>query len=370
VGATRRDGGARPRSTLAGLATLVACLFAPAAASAAEPVFHELPPGTHAYHLTAGPGDGIWFTGIQVGDLSDRAAVVGSVSRNGTVAVFRLPDGFAAGEVTAGPEGSLWFGGGYRNKRGYVVARIGRFSPADRTFTEFVPANRVGGVNSVAAGSDGAMWFTMVYWVNAHRRAAIGRIDASGAIAKFPLPGRSGPGAIVAGPDGNLWFTESGGGKPRIGRITPAGRLTHFRFPRGRWPTSIAAGPDGNLWFGEVTGGASVVGRITPAGAIRQLRVPARGSTLDVTPTPDGNVWFTAPIEGGPMGLGSIATTTACVKATPCETDVDALGVDDEGQLWFSTSRYYPHNGGGGTGLMEGMMEEAEAGFVGFAPSD
>ena len=32
-------------------------------------------------------------------------------------------------------------------------------------------------------------------------------------------------------------------------------------------------------------------------------------------------------------------------------------------------SKYYSHGGGGGTGLMEGIMEEQEAGFVGFFPA-
>jgi hypothetical protein len=68
----------------------------------------------------------------------------------------------------------------------------------------------------IAAGSDGAVWFT-----DQGSTAAIGRILPSGQISEFSTglnPG-AGPSGIVPGPDGNLWFTDDGS-TAAIGRIT------------------------------------------------------------------------------------------------------------------------------------------------------
>ena len=46
-------------------------------------------------------------------------------------------------------------------------------------------------------------------------------------ITEFPVPtAESGPQGIAAGPDGALWFTEMEGGN--VGRITTAGTITEF----------------------------------------------------------------------------------------------------------------------------------------------
>ena len=378
-----RHKAARMRAGLGGLAVVVvlaACLLVPSASSAAgQPVFYELPPGTHAHSMTAGPGGAIWFTGGQASTSGQGGSVVGSISNDGQVELFPLPSHFFAGAITAGPDGNLWLAGAFHNKAGYLIPRIGRLSPGG-ALAEYAPANHVGTVHSVTAGPDGAIWFTLGYWVKGRKRPAVGRIDAGGATTLFPLPEGSGPGTIVAGSDGNLWFSERGGGAPRIGRITPDGRLTHFRLPSRYWrPTSIVAGADGNLWFGEEPvifspKGKSRVGRITTAGAIAEFRVPGRERTQALAAGPAGNVWFASPLGQGFLAVGSISSTgvvtpPACLKTTPCEVDADALAVGADGQLWFSMSKYYSHRGGGGTGLWEGITEASEAGFVGFFPA-
>lgn len=364
-------------TALAGLAIALACLL-PAAASASEPVFFELPVGVHAYSMTPGPEGKVWFTGREANNgASERVPVIGSVDQGGTVDLVRLPGDLFTRQIAAGADGNLWVAGNFYNGRGYLTPRIGRLTPGG-AYGEFVPTNRVGGINSIAAGPDGGVWFTLVYWVHGHKRNVIGRIDTAGAIVEYPLPVRSGPGQIVTGSDGNLWFTEAGGGVPKIGRITPTGQLTHFRLPyRHRRLNSIAAGPDGNLWFGGFSTSysrraRSGIGRITPAGKFSQLRIPGTAGSYGVTAGPD-RIWFESPLREGGMGLGSIATggvvtPPTCLKPRPCEVDADALTVDAAGRLWFSMSKYYSHGGGGGTGLYEGIMEEQEAGFVGFYP--
>jgi streptogramin lyase len=69
---------------------------------------------------------------------------------------------------------------------------------------------------------------------------------------------------IAAGPDGALWFTENSGN--RIGRITTAGVITEFStgMTAGSYPYGIAAGPDGALWFADA---GDRIGRITAPAA-------------------------------------------------------------------------------------------------------
>lgn len=67
---------------------------------------------------------------------------------------------------------------------------------------------------SIAAGPDGALWFTEM------RGDRIGRITTEGEISASPLQTMdAGPAIITAGPDGALWFVEEAG---KIGRLVPA----------------------------------------------------------------------------------------------------------------------------------------------------
>src|SRR5947209_1342181 len=88
-------------------------------------------------------------------------------------------------------------------------------------------------------------------------------------ITEFPVPtAASSPLGIAAGPDGALWFTEFGADK--IGRITTAGVVSEFAVPTaGASPFEIAAGPDGALWFTEFSSGN--IGRITTAGVVSEF---------------------------------------------------------------------------------------------------
>ncbi len=137
------------------------------------------------------------------------------------------------------------------------------------------------------------------------QRDKIGRITTGGVISEFPLPrdGRN-PTGIAAGPDGALWFTETDGN--RIGRITTAGAITEYPLPRaGSFPWDVTVGPDGALWFTEfglARRGGNKIGRITTAGAFRECPIPtANSSPYGIAPGPDGALWFTE-YEGNLIG--------------------------------------------------------------------
>jgi streptogramin lyase len=115
----------------------------------------------------------------------------------------------------------------------------------DGTITEFVMPQASRQPDGIAAGPDGAMWFTQ--W----NGNAIGRIAMDGSITEYPVPtAEAGPYLIAAGPDGAMWFTEFQGEK--IGRITMKGVITEFSTPSAAAvPAGIALGTDGAMWFAE-----------------------------------------------------------------------------------------------------------------------
>jgi virginiamycin B lyase len=69
-------------------------------------------------------------------------------------------------------------------------------------------------------------------WFAENQRGQIGRITPQGDIIEVPIPtGNTFPIGIAAGPDGALWFTECNGNA--IGRLDPA-RLKEKRRRAGR----------------------------------------------------------------------------------------------------------------------------------------
>src|SRR5207248_2125941 len=148
------------------------------------------------------------------------------------VCAGKVPSGSAAGAVGQ-----------------HTITAIGQTSHRKGTFGfTLVPqvANFTGtgisGPNGIAAGPDGALWFT-----NQDNNSS-GLITTPGIVAKFSGPGIFGPEGIASGPDGALWFTSGGNGSS-IGRITTAGIVTNFTGPGISSPLGIASGSDGALWF-------------------------------------------------------------------------------------------------------------------------
>ena len=191
-----------------------------------------------------------------------------------------------------------------------------------QTITEFSVPTTDGLPIDIAAGPDGALWFTE------NEGNKIGRITTAGAIAEYPISGVSQRTGIAAGPDGSLWFTEAEANN--IGRITTAGVISEFPLPMlNRQPTGITAGPDGNMWFTSLYGG---VGRITPAGTITLF--PGEGDGR-ITSGPDGNLWFTLPNGNG---IGRITTAGVTTLFTIPTDNSFPLGIaaGPEGNLWFT----------------------------------
>jgi virginiamycin B lyase len=224
--------------------------------------------------------------------------------------------------IAAGPDGAMWFSGN-RN--------IGRITTAGVITVYPLPTSNAGSA-AITAGSDGAMWFTE----SGINGAKIGRITTSGVFTEYPLPDPlSLPTAITAGPDGALWFIESG--NTNIGRITTSGVITEFPLPASEKNTgvyAVTAGPDGNLWF-TVDYGANKIIRMTTSGVFTIYTVATfvNAGSIAITPGPDGALWF----ADQAFKIGRI-TTSGTITEYPLPTNDSPIGIaaGPDGALWFT----------------------------------
>jgi streptogramin lyase len=215
-----------------------------------------------------------------------------------------------------------------------ALAAAASAGAAPRAVEEFSVPTAASQPSAIAAGPDGAAWFT--------EKAAnkIGRITTAGAITEFTIPAAgSEPTAIAAGPDGNIWFTESAGNA--VARITPAGVITQFTVPTASSnPSGISGGADGNVWFTEKA--ASKIARITPSGTITEFSTLfASDGPTGISPGPvDGGeaIWFvgTTGNHVGFQGLTSGVSGETTIP-TPSSTPL-GIAQGSDGAAWFTES--------------------------------
>ena len=113
--------------------------------------------------------------------------------------------------------------------------------------------------------------------------AGVAHASGAGKVTHFTGSAINEPQGIAAGPDGALWFTNAGNNT--IGRITAAGKATSYPAASIAGPLGITAGPDGALWFTNYTGNS--IGRITTTvtpkiGSFTPTSGPA-GTTVTIT---------------------------------------------------------------------------------------
>ena len=279
------------------------------------------PTGTRRgiHSLVAGPDGNLWFT-EHFEDVIYRMTTAGAITGR-----FPIPSGSEVWDITAGPDGALWFtenmsqqlrcppdpdepppdGGPIRIASEEPIRRpigqpggcetvlaghdgIGRIT-IDGEITEFAirgPEDGTRPIAAIAAGPDGALWFS--------EAGAIGRITTAGVVTEFPVEGLERPAGITAGPDGAIWFIKA---PNSIGRLDPrTGTVTEFAVPgepfmangSGEMSDQITVGPDGALWFTHFA--EQTIGRITTDGRVTEY--PAGAPATDLTTGPDGNIWF------------------------------------------------------------------------------
>ncbi len=288
-------------------------VIAPAQAAAPPGVIteYDLPAGSEASEIAAGPDGNLWFT------ENDRH-MIGRITPGGSVTEFPLATGAEPLGIAAGPDGNMWF-------TEYGAQAIGKITMTGVVSEYALTPGR--GPADITAGPDGNMWFTEA---NGNR---IGKITPAGIITEFPLPDTWVlPNGITAGPDGNLWFTANN----MIARLTPAGDFTGFPLVGvGDVPFSIATGPDGNLWFTEYQGDA--IARITPAGVITEQDLDTSGADYPygIATGPDGNLWFAA---SGTNAIGRITPGGTMTQFPTPTTNSSPWGIaaGPDGSMWFT----------------------------------
>jgi len=288
---------------------LVALLLLVTAPAHAQMVF-RLPRETRPVHVALGTGGSVWMT--------DDYGVVTRLTAEGRTTDFLTRDDLAD-DLVLGPDDAIWVDNDTEVDRIDAAGRVTR-----------LPVVEYGSVDAITATSD-AVWVADSGNPGGGRRPRLERLDATGARRAFidPVP-RSWVGfnALAAGPDGALWFTQtrdqrSGG----IGRMTPDGHFTNWWLASAD-PERIVAGPDDAMWFND----RHALGRITPDGTIRRMTLPAHLRANDLVAGTDGALWFVSDICVGRMTTGGALTTWPVAGALQLE----GLAAARDGTLWLA----------------------------------
>ncbi|HVU03733.1 MAG TPA: hypothetical protein VHE30_18370 [Polyangiaceae bacterium] len=253
------------------------------------------------------------------------------------------PDG-GAGSVGTG--GSVWDAGedawfGTGGSSGRAGGSDGGSTVPVVHIDEFDIPTAGARATGIAAGRDGAVWFTE------EARQRIGRITIAGEITEFgPIGVSSYPIQIASGVrfhegdgsiDGELWFADlgqpMGSGETKIasiGRIATSGDVTEWSLPAGYIPQDVAVVPDGTIWFTTTVG---AVGSMNPnSHAVSWLSgLPAGAGSIGITAGPDGYAWYVAQ---WPDRIGSTDGAHYQVPTQPAGVVEIVAGPD--GALWFT----------------------------------
>lgn len=269
---------------------------------------------------------------------SPAGAPVGTITYYSGVGV-KLPWGIAAG-----PDGALWFTNQSNNTIGRITTggAISNYPAGSSGTGNSTPPRPYG----ITAGSDGGVWF-----VDPNDNT-IGRIDPSSKIVdRFHGGGISTPFTIATGSDGNLWFpngapVNGGPGPSSIGRFNPISKhVDLYTASTIKQPWDIAAGSDGALWFtnkgnqGNTTNGS--IGRIDPAAPATSITKHWSGlfnsPPSAITSGPDGAIWF----SNGDNSTKSIMRIDPSTKAITRHTTVDTthtygMITGPDHAIWFT----------------------------------
>ena len=227
---------------------------------------------------------------------------------------------------------------------------IGNVTPSGQ-ITEFPPIPVAAGQHAfpswqaMVSGPGGDLWFG--YSVNGPKHQDqdfIGQVTTAGTITLFPISAVSskafGLDSLAAGPDGNLWFTESVGKDTVFGRMSPSGVVTQFPFARRDYGI-VANGPNGSLIMaGRNVEGRNEVFSVSTAGTVTRYKVPAAisGAFGTYLGPADGSLWFANESPGtiklGRITASGVATSDNLSRFIHRRFPFDAIAVGQDGGLY------------------------------------
>ncbi len=204
--------------------------------------------------MTIGPDGAIWLTD----------GGIGRVTTGGAFTQFSTGN-YSAYGITTGSDGNLWFSGTDFTTGGGVIARM---TTSGSISAFHLASGLVIKAGTIATGSDGAVWFA-AEGSSGTAQASIGRITTAGAITMFgvPVSGNaivSRRPSVAAGSDGALWFTgerrdradhdqrERGGVSVQRAGSTDCRRVGWGHVVHGpAGPDAVARGGDGSSTIGS-----------------------------------------------------------------------------------------------------------------------
>jgi virginiamycin B lyase len=203
--------------------------------------------GSSPQGITTGPDGALWF--------AESNGKVGRMTTDGNVEHFTIaPSNAELMGIVTGPDGNLWVTQPLVSSYG-ASDKVYRLTTQGRVKSYTVAK----GPTLICVGRDRALWFTET------DVDSIGRLTTKGALTQYPTGLKfADPWGIAAGPDGALWFTNRFS-PYGVGRITVSGKIKLIRTKGpGEHPElfEITSGPDGAMWFTNISDPIGV-GRVT-----------------------------------------------------------------------------------------------------------
>jgi virginiamycin B lyase len=230
--------------------------------------------------IVHGPDNAMWYTS-NVGDQG----TVGRIVDDGTTTEYTLPYGVVPGGITVGADNALWF---YTSTNElYRVTTSGAMTHVSFSLPISVRPR------GITLGADNNFWLT------AEGNATNDISDSQGVLRiapdgtyhyfEFPAAPSKGLNGIATGPDGAVWFTEYQYLHPMIGRVTTDGQLSEYPVDTNSLPIDIKT-HGGQLWFSE---GNGAIGRITTSSfKVDYFHVPdSMQSNLREVAITDTDIW-------------------------------------------------------------------------------
>jgi streptogramin lyase len=232
------------------------------------------------------------------------------------------PTGNSSLSIAAGPDGALWFTDG---------SGIGRITTSGVVSTFATPSTA--GPSDIVTGPDGALWFTD----GSYGATDIGRLTTGGAYSTCTGPALTQSSALVSGSDGNLWVAGLNGTIVRVNPTTCA-QTVFGSSPPIPEANSLALGSDGAVWFAQGTpgyGAPGYIGRITTSGAVTLYAAPLYSTPTNIATGPDGNLWYVDWFFGA---IGRVTTGGTIMEFADSEYAEGQITTGPDGALWFATA--------------------------------
>ena len=216
------------------------------------------PPGGAQADALADFHGGVWVLTFDYKNGLTIRSYLTHVSAAGKSETYRIPSDIAfASSIAIGPNGEVYFPG----ENGHAIGGL-----IDGRFRRYTTPSKYPAPTWVFSASDGA-FFTQY---NGRPHGAIGKIQTSGRMVQYPLPGGHGlyPAFLQDDGDGGVWFVATGiyncvNCPTWIGHAHKGGTLDRYWFKLPA-PGSVhnVVLANGTYWFGANDAGKAGVGYV------------------------------------------------------------------------------------------------------------